>query len=171
MNYDTEKDIEAEGQRAIPPGHTSAYDLRPKSPAFDQWYVENCFDLEICPMGCRDYVLQKSAWMARDAIIKRSSNAITALLAAAEETRCGCWEEAFNSCQCDFCEDANDAVDLGKKVLAELVGESPESHPRCAKAETSELLEALKAVVAIADRKTIEFDMAKAAIARAEGAS
>ena len=35
---------------------------------------------------------------------------------------------------------------------------------------TAELLEALKAVVAIADRKTVEFDAAKAAIARAEGA-
>lgn len=32
-----------------------------------------------------------------------------------------------------------------------------------------DLLEALKAVVAIADRKTIEFDKARAAIAKAEG--
>lgn len=33
----------------------------------------------------------------------------------------------------------------------------------------ADLLEALKKVVAIADRKTVEFDEAKAAIARAEG--
>lgn len=36
---------------------------------------------------------------------------------------------------------------------------------------TADLLAALKAVVAIAGRKTVEFDAAKAAIARAEGAS
>lgn len=32
-----------------------------------------------------------------------------------------------------------------------------------------ELIEALKAVVAVADRKTVEFDQARAAIAKAEG--
>ncbi len=36
-------------------------------------------------------------------------------------------------------------------------------------AAAPELLEALKAVVAIADRKTVEFNAARAAIAKAEG--
>lgn len=35
--------------------------------------------------------------------------------------------------------------------------------------DKTELLGALKSVVAIADRKTVEFDRARAAIARAEG--
>ena len=37
-----------------------------------------------------------------------------------------------------------------------------------AKAKTHRLLEALKGVVAVADRKTVEFDAARAAIAEAE---
>ena len=31
---------------------------------FDQWYVENAFDLEQSPIGSRDYTLQKKAWYA-----------------------------------------------------------------------------------------------------------
>ncbi len=38
-------------------------------------------------------------------------------------------------------------------------------------AAAPDLLEALKAVVAIADRRTVEFDAAHAAIAKAEGAA
>jgi hypothetical protein len=36
-------------------------------------------------------------------------------------------------------------------------------------AAAPELLEALESVVAVADRKTVEFDMARAAIAKAKG--
>ena len=33
--------------------------------AFADWYVANCFDIEMNPIGCRDWVLQRSAWIAR----------------------------------------------------------------------------------------------------------
>jgi len=44
----------------------------------------------------------------------------------------------------------------------------PEDNARLI-AAAPEMLEALKAVVAVADRKTVEFDAARAAIAKAEG--
>jgi len=44
----------------------------------------------------------------------------------------------------------------------------PEANARLM-ASSPELLAALKAVVSVADRATVEFDMARAAIAKAEG--
>jgi len=34
------------------------------SEMFDQWYVENSFDYEKNPIGSREYVIQKDAWLA-----------------------------------------------------------------------------------------------------------
>lgn len=48
-------------------------------------------------------------------------------------------------------------------------GNPPEREDRALILAAPDLLAALKAVVSVADRKTVEFDAARAAIAKAEG--
>lgn len=56
-------------------------------------------------------------------------------------------------------------------VIADMVEGTPEEQNANARlmAAAPDLLAALKAVVAVADRRTVEFDAARAAIAKAEG--
>lgn len=57
---------------------------------------------------------------------------------------------------------------VASRFLERLKGRGPDCLEKTNAESNKELLEALKAVVAVADRNTVEFDRARAAIAKAE---
>lgn len=66
-DYDYQRDVAAEGQRAIRVWHRDELPPAPPTPEaveFDQWYVTHVFDYGAAPIGSRDYALQKKAWFA-----------------------------------------------------------------------------------------------------------